>query len=84
MKLKITLLLLAAVLILTTACDAPLWASYEIFVLADGDIVDGPHYCIAWERRVTTFYCEQPGGVEKVELEEGQVLQVWRVNQVLP
>lgn len=81
---KLTLLILAAVLILTMACEAPLWANFEIIIEdADGDPVS-LHYCISWERRVITFYCEQPGGVEKVELEEGQVLQVWRVNQVMP
>lgn len=84
MKLRLTLL--AALVLTLCACDAPLWANWEIFILAGEEIVGGPHYCIAWDRQGVMFSCEQPENhVKVIELEdEDHTLQVWRINQVMP
>lgn len=85
---KLTLLILAAVLLLALAgCDHPAWANYEIVVKnEDGDEVEGsPYYCISAPHEGATFYCKQPDDVVvPIEIKPGWKVQVWVLPRPMP
>lgn len=87
---KLTLILLAAVLLLACglAGGHPSWANYKVVDVSvdeDGERVEVVYYCISAERIGTTFFCKQPKGkIVPIEILEGHNVQIWTLPVLMP